>query len=499
MSKFLSKILINWPVKVIASALILILVFAAGARNVRMATGNDTLIETDSEVYQNNLSLESEFGGESIIVLFEGKETRDLLTPDNLNNMLELENTLKQYDEVYTVVSPAAVVKQISVKQYEKYRTGIGEVAEGLNTMGIKLKEIGVNIDENSSRPLPLPDIDEMMAELNNGLLKMIQGQEKLKEGTTSLVSGYSNFGTQLKGVSANLQNLGSSLQNSPDQSPEKQKQAQQIIQISTQLLQLSQMMNMISENSASLPSVPANTIKGLQGIQSGLGSKLGGLDEMKSSQVEQLRDMRKLGGGLSDMGDKLISISDNLGTMLSYSDAVAPSIPRTQRTLDKMAFDDEGKLRAMFQELIVKDKYMMFIVKLKGDVKDSSKSSITASIKDFVKKNPMKSVETIVSGKPVLDNAIRSSMKGSMQRMMGLSVVFMIAVLLMTFRVKWSLLPLVTILIAVVGTVGLMGWLNIPVTMVSMAVFPILIGLGIDYSIQFQGRYVEEMEAEKI
>lgn len=48
-------------------------------------------------------------------------------------------------------------------------------------------------------------------------------------------------------------------------------------------------------------------------------------------------------------------------------------------------------------------------------------------------------------------------------------------------------------ILIAVVVTIGIMGWLNMGLTMVSMAVFPILIGLGIDYFIQFQTRYEEE------
>ena len=37
------------------------------------------------------------------------------------------------------------------------------------------------------------------------------------------------------------------------------------------------------------------------------------------------------------------------------------------------------------------------------------------------------------------------------------------------------------------------MGWLNISLSVVSMAVFPILIGLGIDYGIQFHNRYDEE------
>jgi Predicted exporters of the RND superfamily len=82
MFKFLSKIITNWPVKALSTTLVLMLVFAVGATNIRLATSNDTLIETSSEVYQNNLSLESEFGGEAIIVLFEGKEATDLLTPE---------------------------------------------------------------------------------------------------------------------------------------------------------------------------------------------------------------------------------------------------------------------------------------------------------------------------------------------------------------------------------------------------------------------------------
>jgi uncharacterized protein len=495
MFKFLSKIITNWPVKTLSIILVLMLVFAVGARNIRLATSNDTLIATSNEVYQNNLYLESEFGGEAIIVLFEGKEVKDLLTPESINTMNELENRLKQYDEIYTIVSPSTVIRQISQKQYEKYKSGIKDVTDGLNIMGTKLKEIGTTVDKNSSKQAAFPNIDEMMSELNNGLRKMMQGQEKLKEGTTTLVNGYSNFGTQLKGVSKNLQNLSSSIQNSPNPTPEKQMQAQQLSQMSAQLFKLSEKMTMISKNSAALPTVPENTIKGLKKIKSNLGSKLGSINDMKENQAEQLANLKQLGNGLSEMGGNLITISENLGTMISYSDATAPSIPTTQRTIDKMVYDDNGQLRSMFKELITEDKYMTYIVKLKGNLDDTAKSNITASIKDFIKVNPVEAVETTVSGKPVLDNAVRTSMKGSMQKMMGLSVIFMIMVLLITFRVKWSLLPLAAILIAVVGTVGLMGWLNIPITMVSMAVFPILIGMGIDYSIQFQSRYVEETE----
>jgi len=80
---------------------------------------------------------------------------------------------------------------------------------------------------------------------------------------------------------------------------------------------------------------------------------------------------------------------------------------------------------------------------------------------------------------------------------MMIFAVFAMVIILLITYRVKMRLLPIVMILFAVVVTVGIMGWLNIGLTMVSMAVFPVLIGLGIDYFIQFQTRYeIERSES---
>jgi hypothetical protein len=56
-----------------------------------------------------------------------------------------------------------------------------------------------------------------------------------------------------------------------------------------------------------------------------------------------------------------------------------------------------------------------------------------------------------------------------------------------------WRWLPLGVVLIAIIYTFGAMGFLSIPITIVSMAVFPIIIGLGVDYAIQFHNRYDEE------
>ncbi|WP_269850364.1 MMPL family transporter [Methanosarcina horonobensis] len=70
-----------------------------------------------------------------------------------------------------------------------------------------------------------------------------------------------------------------------------------------------------------------------------------------------------------------------------------------------------------------------------------------------------------------------------------------MVVVLFLVFRhVRWGLLPLPVVLLGIVFTFGIMGYTGVPMTMVSMSAFPVLIGIGIDYAIQFHNRMEEEI-----
>jgi predicted RND superfamily exporter protein len=79
-----------------------------------MATGNDTLVSSDSEVYQANLALEKEFGGESIIVMYENDNLKDLLTLNNLKHMEGLEQLLEANENIYSIISPVMLMNQMS-------------------------------------------------------------------------------------------------------------------------------------------------------------------------------------------------------------------------------------------------------------------------------------------------------------------------------------------------------------------------------------------------
>jgi len=102
--------------------------------------------------------------------------------------------------------------------------------------------------------------------------------------------------------------------------------------------------------------------------------------------------------------------------------------------------------------------------------------------------------VVVTVTGTPALMQSITDEMAKSNAPILALAGLLMIVALLVSFNhVKWSLLPIPIVFLGIFWTFGAMGFLHIPFTMVSMSAFPVLIGIGIDYAIQFHNRIDEE------
>src|SRR5699024_8104774 len=116
-----------------------------------------------------------------------------------------------------------------------------------------------------------------------------------------------------------------------------------------------------------------------------------------------------------------------NMKTIYDYSDIMTPGLPENQDTLDNMIYDDDYELRSMFEEVIIDDQYMTMMIKLNGDTEDAEKTEVIDTINNYLDKEEIESAETMVSGKPVLDHATRSSMQESIQTMMGLALIFMV------------------------------------------------------------------------
>jgi hydrophobe/amphiphile efflux-3 (HAE3) family protein len=99
------------------------------------------------------------------------------------------------------------------------------------------------------------------------------------------------------------------------------------------------------------------------------------------------------------------------------------------------------------------------------------------------------------VSGVPVVTDALADSVTDGIAILLVGAVVAMALALLLLFRARLRLLPLAIALAAAGMTFGAMALAGAGLTMAALAVLPVLIGLAVDYAIQFQSR-VEEQHA---
>src|SRR5438067_2111084 len=101
------------------------------------------------------------------------------------------------------------------------------------------------------------------------------------------------------------------------------------------------------------------------------------------------------------------------------------------------------------------------------------------------------------VSGAPVVLNDLASEITGSIAWLLLAALVVMAATLLLVFRSRLRLLPLMVAPAAAGIAFGLMSPVVAPLTVASIAVLPILIGLAVDYAVQFQSRVEEARRAD--
>jgi uncharacterized protein len=107
----------------------------------------------------------------------------------------------------------------------------------------------------------------------------------------------------------------------------------------------------------------------------------------------------------------------------------------------------------------------------------------------------PREGARYIVTGVPVVAEGLADAIQRSIFILLGAALVLMAATLALVFRSRLRLLPLGLALAAAAMTFGALSLAGGSLTMASIAALPVLIGLAVDYAIQFQARF-DEAEA---
>lgn len=191
------------------------------------------------------------------------------------------------------------------------------------------------------------------------------------------------------------------------------------------------------------------------------------------------------------------------LGPVFFIKQAVAqqtgsPELPLDPAVLQSIVVDPQsGQINSFFIRVLPDAQHALIAITLIGDLSIAEQNQVSGEIERLVADAGFSGVETVVTGMPVVLSQIEDMMSSSLLNMLLVSILLMLVILSVIFSVRgffvWRWLPLGIVLIGMIYTFGIMGVLSIPITMVTMAAFPIIIGLGVDYAIQFHNRYDEE------
>ncbi|MEX0786465.1 MAG: hydrophobe/amphiphile efflux-3 (HAE3) family transporter [Dehalococcoidia bacterium] len=159
------------------------------------------------------------------------------------------------------------------------------------------------------------------------------------------------------------------------------------------------------------------------------------------------------------------------------------------------LIFDEAGAIRPEFEGIFPDAQHALMVVRLNGNMTIDEQGEAAETAVDMVNARSFQGLEVLPTGPPILLKEINDTMRESMMIMGVLASVIMAVVLFLVFRARWRLLSLAVVVVGSVWAFGLMGYLGISLTMVTISGLPILIGLGMDFAIQMHSRFEEETE----
>ncbi len=133
--------------------------------------------------------------------------------------------------------------------------------------------------------------------------------------------------------------------------------------------------------------------------------------------------------------------------------------------------------------------------VPLDPGLSDTTEASVLNTVQLAVdQSDPPAGVTVEVSGTPAFTAQMKAAMGSQMGVLIGAAMILMVIVMGLLFSyVSYRFLPVVFVGLGLTTALGLMGLAGIQLNMAVLGAFPVMIGLGIDYAIQFHARLDEE------
>jgi hydrophobe/amphiphile efflux-3 (HAE3) family protein len=189
----------------------------------------------------------------------------------------------------------------------------------------------------------------------------------------------------------------------------------------------------------------------------------------------------------------------ETLRLALRYGLTSVPSIDNID-FVSQLVFDPSrgvGQPKARFAYLFPSANAALIQIRMKPTLSEDEREEAVDRVQEAVYHDEFtleRGGEYFVTGVPVVVDGLASAVRDSIFILLGAALLVMAATLALVFRTRLRLLPLALALAAAALTFGAFSVAGASLTMASIAALPVLIGLAVDYCIQFQARF-EEVE----
>jgi hydrophobe/amphiphile efflux-3 (HAE3) family protein len=190
--------------------------------------------------------------------------------------------------------------------------------------------------------------------------------------------------------------------------------------------------------------------------------------------------------------------LRDSFKLALQYKLSDIPKIndPNFVSTLVFENVTHPCKPKARFAYLFPTCDSALIQARLRPDLSDTQRTQAIGLIRQAVRMPDWRlrgGQQYVVTGAPVVVSDLSDTLVSSVKTLLIAALLVMALMLALVFRVRMRLLPLAIAVAALAITFGALSAAGASLTMASIGVLPVLLGLAVDYAIQLQSRVLEE------
>ena len=215
------------------------------------------------------------------------------------------------------------------------------------------------------------------------------------------------------------------------------------------------------------------------------------------SAKMARVKNVHNYLDNLPETGKVL-----SLATLLAITEKLNSGKPLDSFELALLYSETPDKFKTMLLKpyVSVEDNQVRFWVRVRDSEKSLKRNELLIKIKKDLNGMMELNEDNIhLSGMLVLYNNMLQSLFSSQILTLGITVLLLTGMFLILFRsVKIALIAMLPNVLSVAVVLGVMGWLNIPLDMMTITIAAISIGIAVDNTIHYIHRFKDEFDKDR-